>query len=92
MSTTNTKKLCCLTIGLETFIMAAADGMKVAALMQGAKPAVRSYEGGTHFSYATDALEAEVTWTSIRPDQVTAPPPGTPPRRRRGSRAAAEAS
>lgn len=92
MSGTTTKKLCCLTIGLETFVMPAADGMKVAALLQGAKPAVRTYDGGGEFSYTTDGLDADVTWTAVRAEQVKASDAGTPARRRRRSQPAAEAT
>lgn len=86
--TGSTKKLCVVTIGLEVFVMPAADGMRVAALMQGAKPAVRNYDGGNEFSYVTGVDEAEVTWASVRNGQVTAQPGA---KARRGRRVAAEA-
>jgi len=91
MSGTTTRKLCCLSIGLETFIMNAADGMKVAALLQGAKPATREYAGSGEFTYRTEAMDAEVTWTSVRADQVSALQGDKPPRRRRGAASTVEA-
>lgn len=63
--------LCCVTIGYQTFLMPAAQGMKLIDLMNSAASCERNYEDGGYRYLVGE--QPEVKYVSVKPNQIDFP-------------------
>lgn len=69
------KKMCCVEVGFQSFLMPLDEGLKTVELLQKAVPCERTWNHrGKYVKYSDDGGVLSVTLTTLTPEQIECRP------------------